>query len=238
MNEGGDGGAPQDRHLGADRWPARPAGLERLRVLGIAGSLRASSASCQVLEFVIRLIQNAGIHADVFDLRVRKLPFCSGDKDDPYTAFPDVHALRRAVADCHALILATPEYHGSVSGVLKNALDLLDFEHLEGKVVAGICTLGGPQNSNSLNDLRRIVRWCHAWMIPEQVAVGWARQALSGGRLNDEGLTARLSELANRLVLSTLQLNDYFAGPAVLGRDAKALHPAVAQISLLQRHPA
>jgi NAD(P)H-dependent FMN reductase len=182
--------------------------IGRVRVLGIAGSLRAGSFTHQILGRVVDRVRRRGATAQVFDLREQPLPFCSGDKDDPYSTFPAVARLREAAIEAHALVLATPEYHGGVSGVLKNVLDLLDFEHLEGKVIGGISVLGGPQDSNSLNDLRRIARWCHAWMIPEQVAVGHVRHALCDGEPNDPRIRARLDMFADSLLLNTLRLSD------------------------------
>jgi len=66
---------------------------------------------------------------------------------------PDVERLRNTVKQADGLILATPEYHGGVSGVLKNALDLMGFEQLDSKVTGIISVLGGQSNSNALNEL-------------------------------------------------------------------------------------
>jgi FMN reductase len=181
---------------------------DRLRVLGIAGSLRRQSFSHQALAYVTRLLEDRGVSPEVFDARVRPLPFCNGEKEDDFPTFPAVRELRSAVRDAHALVLVTPEYHGAVSGVLKNMLDLLDFEHMEGKVVAAISVLGGPHDCNALNDLRRIARWCHAWMIPEQVAIGHARQVFTNGELESDDIKQRLASLADSLIVNTWKLSD------------------------------
>lgn len=187
-----------------------PPNVHRLRVLGIGGSLREPSFTYAALEHAVAIARRLGCQASVFDLRRHELPFCNGDKKDPRPDHPTVARLRSAVAGAHALILATPEYHGSVSGVLKNALDLLDFEHMEAKVVGGISLLGGQTNANALNDLRRIVRWCHGWMIPEQIAVGRVRITLAEGRPLDEELAERFEGFVASLVRNALRLNDYF----------------------------
>lgn len=115
--------------------------------------------------------------------------------------------MRNTVKQADGLILATPEYHGSVSGVLKNALDLMDFEQLDGKVAGLISILGGQSNSNALNDLRVIMRWVHAWVIPEQIAVGQAWKAFSSeGKLEDEKLSQRFDQFAQSLVENTRKL--------------------------------
>jgi len=56
------------------------------------------------------------------------------------------------------MVNSQPEYHGGVSGVLKNALDLMGFEQLDSKVTGIISVLGGQSNSNALNELLSM-RW-------------------------------------------------------------------------------
>jgi FMN reductase len=184
--------------------------VHRLRILGIGGSLRPQSLTYVALEYAISIARHLGCQTSIFDLRRHTLPFCNGDKKDPRLDHPTVGQLRCEVSRAHALILATPEYHGSVSGVLKNALDLLDFDHMEAKVVGGISVLGGRSNSNALNDLRQIVRWCHAWAIPEQIAIGQARSVITDGQLHDPELAERFEIFVTSLVHNTLRLNDYF----------------------------
>ena len=81
--------------------------------------------------------------------------------------------------------LATPEYHGGISGVLKNTLDLLSGEHLKGKIAGIVTVLGGASNSNALNDLGRILRCCHAWVMPEYIAIARAHSFFLTGAIND-----------------------------------------------------
>ena len=146
-----------------------------------------------------------GVNSKILDLRQMQLPFCHGG--DEYPGYPDVERLQNTVQQADGLILATPEYHGSVSGVLKNALDLMDFEQLDGKVTGLISVLGGQSNSNALNDLRVIMRWVHAWVIPEQIAVGQAWKAFSPeGKLLDENLSQRFDQFAQSLVENTRKL--------------------------------
>ena len=175
-----------------------------VKLVGIAGSLRTESHSHQALAIAIRKAQELGAEVTVLDLREMTLPFCNGGD---YSDYPDVAILQQTVKDADGLILVTPEYHGSVSGVLKNALDLMSFEQLDGKVVGAISVLGGQANSNALNDLRTIARWVHAWVIPEQVAIGQAWQAFDEqGKLVDAKLAERLDKFVESLVTHTQKL--------------------------------
>ncbi|WP_254174309.1 NADPH-dependent FMN reductase [Planktothrix pseudagardhii] len=176
-----------------------------VKIVGLAGSLRPGSHSYQALMEVAKRVEVLGVEVEILDLRSLNLPFCNGE--DHYPDYPDVEKLQETVKQADGLILATPEYHGSVSGVLKNALDLMSFEHLEDKVVGLISVLGGQSNSNALNDLRVIMRWVHAWVIPEQVAIGQAWKAFnSDGKVIDEKLSQRFDEFAQSLVRSTQKI--------------------------------
>lgn len=176
-----------------------------VKIVGIAGSLRDNSYSALALQQAITRVKALGAEVETLDLRTMNLPFCNGG--DEYPDYPDVVTLRNTVKEADGLILATPEYHGSVSGVIKNALDLMSFEHLSDKVVGLISVLGGQSNNNALNDLRIIMRWVHGWVIPEQVAIGQAWQAFNEeGKLLDEKLSQRFDRFAQSLVNNTSKL--------------------------------
>ena len=131
-----------------------------VKVVGISGSLRTGSYSTYALRLAAQRAKDLGAEVQILDLKDMSLPFCDGGKE--YPNHPDVKVLQQAVAEANALILATPEYHGGISGVIKNTLDLMSFEELSGKVVGLINVLGGQPNSNALNDMRIIMRWVHA----------------------------------------------------------------------------
>jgi FMN reductase len=176
-----------------------------VKIVGIAGSLRADSYSQMALKIAADKVQDLGAEVEILDLRQMDLPFCHGG--DEYPHHPDVQKLQAAFSNADGLILVSPEYHGSVSGVLKNALDLMSFEQLAGKVAGFITILGGQSNSNALNDLRLILRWVHAWSIPEQIAIGQAWQSFTPeGQISDEKLAKRLDQFTQSLVENTRKL--------------------------------
>jgi FMN reductase len=176
-----------------------------VKIVGISGSLREGSYSFSALNLVAQRLSALGASVEIVDLRSLNLPFCDGGKD--YSAYPDVAKLKQIVKAADGLVLATPEYHGSLSGVMKNALDLLTFEELSGKVTGLMSVLGGQSNSNALNDLRVIMRWVHAWVLPEQIAIGQAWQVFDKeGKLLDEKLGERFDKFSQSLVESTIKL--------------------------------
>ena len=178
-----------------------------VKIVGIGGSLRTDSYSMQALHLAAQRTEAIGADTQILDLRKMTLPFCDGGDD--YPDYPDVAVLQDTVKQADAVILSTPEYHGSVSGVIKNALDLMGFDHFSGKVVGAISVLGGQPNSNALNELRLIMRWVHAWVIPEQIASGQAWQAFDeDGTLKDEKLALRYAQFAASLVANTKNLTN------------------------------
>ncbi|MEM9452275.1 MAG: NADPH-dependent FMN reductase [Cyanobacteria bacterium P01_E01_bin.6] len=176
-----------------------------VKFVGIAGSLRPNSYSHQALQIAVQRLEALGAEVTILDLRTMTLPFCDGGDD--YSAYPDVAIMSQAVKEADGVLLVTPEYHGSVSGVLKNALDLMGFDEFTGKVTGVVSVLGGQSNSNALNDLRTILRWIHAWTIPEQIAVGQAWKAFDEeGKILDEKLSKRFDVFAQSLVENTNRL--------------------------------
>ena len=92
-----------------------------LRILGISGSLRKNSYNTGLLR-AAQAVLPADVTLDIFDLN--GIPFYNGDEDQGDGKYPErVQSLRNAIADAHALLLATPEYNYSYTAVLKNALD-------------------------------------------------------------------------------------------------------------------
>lgn len=176
------------------------------KIVGIAGSLRNGSYSVAALQCILTEIRTCNAETELLDLKGMSLPFCDGSKD--YPAYPDVARMRKKVADADGLILVTPEYHGSISGVLKNALDLMSADELSGKLVGLASVLGGQTNSNALNHLRLILRWVHAWVLPEQVAFGQAYNCFAeDGTLQSASLQTRVKGFAESMVLHSQRLN-------------------------------
>ncbi len=91
-------------------------------VLVLVGSLRAASINRQLAELAIETAP-AGVSLRLFD-RLGELPFYNEDIDND-SVDESVVALRAAAAHADAALVITPEYNGSVPGVLKNAIDWL-----------------------------------------------------------------------------------------------------------------
>ena len=92
------------------------------KVLVLVGSLRTASVNRQLAELAIESAPD-GVRLQLFD-RLGELPFYNEDIDNENVA-DSVVALREAAGDAAAALVVTPEYNGSIPGVLKNAIDWL-----------------------------------------------------------------------------------------------------------------
>lgn len=90
-----------------------------MKVFGLAGSLRADSLNAQLLRLAAEELP-AGVELDVYR-GLAEIPPYDHDLEDLVPA--PVEALKRSIADADAVLLASPEYNGSIPGQLKNALD-------------------------------------------------------------------------------------------------------------------
>lgn len=90
-----------------------------VHVLGISGSLRAGSYNTQLLHAAEQVMPEA-MALEIFDLA--PIPLYNDDvRREGYP--PPAQAFRERIAAADAVLIATPEYNGSYTGVLKNALD-------------------------------------------------------------------------------------------------------------------
>lgn len=163
-----------------------------IRVVAINGSLRPGSHTRQALQIALKGAQEVGAETHLIDLADYQLPLCDGKEEGHWPA--DVARLRAEVKGAQGVILGTPEYHGSFSGVLKNALDLMGFKEFEGKMIGLVGVSGGRMGAlEALASLRVIGRALHAWVIPDQAAIPEAHRVFdAAGQIKNPALEGRL----------------------------------------------
>lgn len=169
-----------------------------MRVLAVCGSLREQSSTRRSLARALDAAASAG--AETGWVELAGLPWCDGRAAPDYDA--RVQAFREQMRSADALLVGSPEYHGSFTGVLKNALDLLEGEDLRGKLVALVATARGDAGAmNTLNHLRQVARWVGAWVMPSQVSVPRAGDAFDAdGKALRAGLDEELAKLGTEVV--------------------------------------
>ncbi len=172
-----------------------------IKVVGICGSLRSGSFTRMAVQIALQAAGETGAQTQLIDLRDYDLGFCTGNREDESKLSSDVLRLRREVTEADGIILGTPEYHGGVSGVLKNALDLLGFDEIEGKMIGLIGVSGGALGAvHALDSLRTVGRALHAWVVPEQASISQAWKVFDKeGNLKDNGLAKRVKEVGRQV---------------------------------------
>lgn len=173
-----------------------------VKVVAFSGSARTGSFTRKALDVSLDAVTRAGAEVTLVDLGEWRLPpFDNSPEVEKEN--PTVQRLRACVRSADALLLATPVYHDSYSGLLKNALDLLYYDELSEKIAALMAVGGGKVgHGQALEHLRAVLRETGTWVLPRQVVIGTADQAFdTSGQLNDKELVTRLTLLGQELVM-------------------------------------
>ncbi|MFO7767420.1 MAG: NADPH-dependent FMN reductase [bacterium] len=148
--------------------PDGKGGMAERNVVFLCGGYTPSSRTHVTLQAVAEPLEEAGVSIRFVCLDELPLPLL-----DPSRPFhPDSDRLKEWVTEADAVAVGSPEYHGAMSGSVKNLLDYLSKEELSGKPAGLVATSGGVKGgTNTLNMLRLIFRAFHAHALPQQVAV-------------------------------------------------------------------
>lgn len=174
--------------------------MKPIKIVGLGGSPRAGSASTRALELALSGAREAGAEVELIEVHALALPMYAPGLDPT----EEVRRYAAAVAEARGLLWSSPVYHGSISGVFKNALDwlellsTLDPPYLTDKVVGLISTAGGVQGLQAVNTMEFVVRALRGFTYPLTVPVDRAGQALAvdeSGNLRDP----RIQDLLRRL---------------------------------------
>ena len=169
-----------------------------MRILGISGSLRRDSHNTSLLR-AAALSLPPGIGLELYD-ELGDLPHYNADIDGEPAPEP-VARLREAIAGADGVLIATPEFNGSIPGALKNALDWASrpfpANALRGKpvVVVGASTgMFGAVWAQA--EVRKVLRTIGADVLDGELPVGHAHLAFGDdGHLADVGMRDALGEL-------------------------------------------
>jgi FMN reductase len=182
-------------------------GAAPTRVLGIGGTLRPGSTSERALRHALRLAEQMGAATEIITAQRLELPMY-----DPANAGNrDAQRLIRAARAADKIIIATPGYHGNMSGLIKNALDYLqelaadEAPYLHGRAVGCIVTAAGWQAGvTSLASLRATVHALRAWPTPLGVVINSAAPPFGpDGAPVDPAVAGQLREMVHQVVSFT-----------------------------------
>jgi FMN reductase len=140
-------------------------------IVGIGGTMRADSGSEQALRVALLAAEAGGATTRMFGgVELARLPIYDPQDEEGVDARRE---LVDAVRQADGVIISSPGYHGSISGLIKNALDGLEDlradqrPYLDGRAVGLIVTADGWQAGGStLAALRAIVHALRGWPTP------------------------------------------------------------------------
>ncbi|MFB6131171.1 MAG: NADPH-dependent FMN reductase, partial [Salinigranum sp.] len=165
-------------------------------VAAICGSLRETSYTRRALTHALGGVEEAGGRGELLDLREFDLPPLNADRDEQ----GDSERFTERVRAADSVLLGTPAYHGSYSGVLKNALDYCGFDEFEHKTVGLLAVGGGSFPVLPLEHLRSVCRSLDAWVLPHQAAIPNVYSHFEDGELVDDTYAERVFVLGKRVV--------------------------------------
>jgi len=164
-------------------------------VVAICGSRRDASRTRVALREALDAAADAGATTELVDLREYDLPPLDPDAPTP----ADVESLSETVEAADAVILGTPNYHGSYAGHLKNALDHLGRDEFGGKLVGLLEVAGGSYPKPALAHLRAVCRTLNAWTHPLEVGIPNASSTVGHDGIADESVADRVRELGREV---------------------------------------
>lgn len=172
-----------------------------IHILALAGSFRQGSLN-QALIRAAREV--APDHVHIYDFDLRRVPFYDGDLEEAGD-LEEVASLKNAIAGTDALLIATPEYNGSVPAVLKNAIDWASrlpadspMQDKPAALMGASPSQGGTRRAQT--HLREILDRTGASVVGEpSFHLARAHENISNGRLTPEDARQAVREIVATL---------------------------------------
>ncbi len=193
-------------------------------VVGIGGTPRLGSTSEMALRHCLKFAEEAGAEVELIAGPALELPLF--DPNNPHRP-PAARRLLQAVRRADGLVLSSPAYHGTLSGMLKNALDYVEDlrdgprPYFDGRAIGCIVCADGLQSmGTALVTLRSVIHSLRGWPTPYAAALNSAARPFAGGGPLDEDVARQLSLVAGQVVefARMRQIADAFARPDGEGR--------------------
>lgn len=180
------------------------------KVLAFSGSTREGSFNKKLVQEAAKMAQQMGAIVTVIDLRDYPLPHYDGDLEAKEGMPENAKRLRQLMMGSQAIIIASPEYNSSVSGVLKNLIDWASRneegkpsrEAFKGKKFAIMSASPGQGGgARGLVHLRAIIEGIGGEVVQQQVSVPQAYNAFNAqGALESPELKEQLKQEIQQIV--------------------------------------
>jgi NAD(P)H-dependent FMN reductase len=137
-----------------------------LNVLAVVGSLQRDSVTRVVVCHVAQQLQTAGCAVDVLDFEKQPLAIYNPDTAHDLPGYTE---LQTRVHRADVIVLGSPDYHGGISGAMKNFLDHF-WHEFAGKLFATVVA-SHEKGLTATDQLRTVARQCYAWTLPYGVSL-------------------------------------------------------------------
>lgn len=188
------------------------------RLLAFSGSARRESYNQRLVQIAAAGARDAGAEVTVLDMQDYPLPLFNEDLERKEGTPENALKLKQLFLDHDGLLIASPEYNGSVSPLLKNTIDWIS-RSAEGEIpkaayqnkaaILMATSPGGLGGLRGLVHLRSILSSMGVLVLPDQIAVPFASQAFdNAGQLKEEKQQTRISNLGKSLADVVRKLGD------------------------------
>ena len=157
-----------------------------LRILAVVGSLQRASVTRVVIGYMAEEFTTARCQVDTLDFLQEPLALYNPDTAHELGGYAELQA---RVDSADVVVLGTPDYHGSISGAMKNFLDHF-WHEFAGKLF--VTVVASHEKGLTVTDqLRTIARQCYAWTLP--YGASFAEDTdVKDGKIVSESLKNRL----------------------------------------------
>lgn len=189
--------------------------MSQPQIMIVQGTTAHRSRIATVAEVAREAAEQEGGQVTSWDLVERPLPIMSLT-DPRQRRLPEVTEVRETAAQADGFIIITPEYHGNMSGALKNWFDFLYLE-LAGKFAGAMAVTGGGSGDMSIMAVKNSFSWCHGFTLPFHAA---ARPGdFDGNRLINAKLIERVRRIGSDVVRYAPLIRHTFEAARSAGSD-------------------
>ena len=169
----------------------------KINVLGVASSMRIESNSTRTLKLILDIVKTSyDTEIQILDLRQTILPFLYYQEHDKKR---EILTAEKMVKWADAFILATPDYHGSMAGSMKNFLDYF-WSEFAGKLFGYICS-SHEKGLTVMDQMRTAVRQCYGWSMPYGISINGEKDFGPSGNVTNKVLLQRMQMLARDIII-------------------------------------
>ena len=181
--------------------------LTQLHTLGIAGSMRQASYSTLVLKMVLEEAKKYKTDIRILDLRQVNLPLYNPSTPNE-SSNNDIEKISKLLKWADSIILSSPDYHGSMSGAIKNFLDYF-WEEFAGKTF-GYIVASHEKGLTVADQMRTAIRQCYGWSMPYNISINGEKDFNSKREIVNSTLVDRIKILARDLSVYSKLIRNQF----------------------------